>query len=894
MEPRLMDVLQGKEDNYILPFFWQHGESKELLEEGMQRIYDSGIKAVCVESRPHPDFVGEGWWRDLDIIMAKAKELNMRVWVLDDAHFPSGFCNGKIAPDSPYGKVYLTQYGVDIVGPKQGRSVLIILEQGEELVAVTMGKRDRNNQDSLTEVKDLTSQVSDGRVFVDVPNGLWCVNVIKTTRKGTGRKNYINTIDHDAVRYFIDQIYEPHYAHYKDDFGKTFAGFFSDEPEIGSFGGEYGHDANIGKFNMKMPWSQTLHERLKELWGSEFAENLMALWTTPDRNSNENKSGLCRMQFADIAARLYGENFCEQIGDWCRQHGVEYIGHVIEDGGMHAHMGIGAGHYFHALWGQDMAGIDVVLQQIRPGLDDCKFHSVGGNLGYHGELYHYALAKLAASLAHMDSKKKGRALCEVFGAYGWAEGLKLMKWLLDHMLVNGINYFVPHAFSMKDFPDPDCPPHFYARGMNPQFPYFKNLMEYCNRVSHLISNGVHIPAVAVVYPAEQEWAGEYLPVEAIGKQLLRNQIDYEILPTDVLLTMTVVEGKLKWENEQVPVLILSGSRCITKMLADWLCKAAEKGLKIVVVGQKPLAMDNNGILREWTSQIKDNLTICEQEDLADILYSFGVDEIKTKKYENKKFYIAAHRSVGNWQLRYYHYKHQNGEFWLFMNQSETEEINTSLCFEDGMMDSHKIDKECSCWYQAWENTVEPCEWDENNDLSLQLVPGEMKVLYMGDCTPYAKILAEKQEIMKLKKATDSQTGKIEIVPDAWKLCIKETGTEKYVLQEREKTGDFCRKHPYFCGVMRYETTVFLPKIKSCELNLGEVYETAHVLVNEKEAGVRVALPYSFEIGKLLHEGENRIIVEVVNTLANRQRDFFSMTMPIEPSGLIGPVTLDYF
>ena len=136
-----MDVLQGKEDNYILPFFWQHGESKELLEEGMQRIYDSGIKAVCVESRPHPDFVGEGWWRDLDIIMAKAKELNMRVWVLDDAHFPSGFCNGKIAPDSPYGKVYLTQYGVDIVGPKQGRSVFIILEPGEELVAVTMGSQ---------------------------------------------------------------------------------------------------------------------------------------------------------------------------------------------------------------------------------------------------------------------------------------------------------------------------------------------------------------------------------------------------------------------------------------------------------------------------------------------------------------------------------------------------------------------------------------------------------------------------------------------------------------------------------------------------------------------------------------------------------------------------------
>ena len=77
--------------------------------------------------------------------------------------------------------------------------------------------------------------------------------------------------------------------------------------------------------------------------------------------------------------------------------------------------------------------------------------------------------------------------------------------------------------------------------------------------------------------------------------------------------------------------------------------------------------------------------------------------------------------------------------------------------------------------------------DENNGFKLCSQPGEMKVLYMGDCTPYAKILAEKQEIMKQKKTADSQTGKIEIAPAAWKLWIKETGTEKYVLQEREET-----------------------------------------------------------------------------------------------------------
>ena len=871
----LQALLQGKCTSHILPFLWMKGEDNETIKKELDKIEECGIREVCLESRPHPDFCGPKWWENLDFICEEAEKRGLRLWILDDKKFPTGYANGGFEKHPEKSKLYLGERHMDIMGPCRGGAVLVenfIPSDGRLLGILAVPKPDGQTLAIKgSGILNLTDTMENGFVYFDLPEGAYRLFILFTTRTGGGRDHYMNLIDSSSVKVLLDEVYEKHYARYSKYFGNVIAGFFSDEPELGNVKG-YPFDNMLGQKDIRLPWSDELERKLTETWKEEFLTNLPALWY-----DSEEKTAKVRTEYMDAMTHLVHTCFSNQIGSWCQVHGVEYIGHIIEDDNAHARMGCSIGHYFREMEGQHMAGIDVVHHQIVPGFTQPVHQWIAGDRD--GEFFHFGLAKLGSSAAHIQKNKKDRALCEIFGNYGWAEGNSFMKWLTNHMLVRGINEFTPHAFSMK-YPDPDCPPHFYARGMNPQFPYFKNLMEYCNRVSHLISNGVHIPAVAVVYPAEQEWAGEYLPVEAIGKQLLRNQIDYEILPTDVLLTMTVVEGKLKWENEQVPVLILSGSRCITKMLADWLCKAAEKGLKIVVVGQKPLAMDNNGILREWTSQIKDNLTICEQEDLADILYSFGVDEIKTKKYEP-------------W-LRYYHYKHQNGEFWLFMNQSETEEINTSLCFEDGMMDSHKIDKECSCWYQAWENTVEPCEWDENNDLSLQLVPGEMKVLYMGDCTPYAKILAEKQEIMKLKKATDSQTGKIEIVPDAWKLCIKETGTEKYVLQEREKTGDFCRKHPYFCGVMRYETTVFLPKIKSCELNLGEVYETAHVLVNEKEAGVRVALPYSFEIGKLLHEGENRIIVEVVNTLANRQRDFFSMTMPIEPSGLIGPVTLDYF
>lgn len=61
-----------------------------------------------------------------------------------------------------------------------------------------------------------------------------------------------------------------------------------------------------------------------------------------------------------------------------------------------------------------------------------------------------------------------------------------MKWLMDFLLVRGVNHFVPHAFD-DQFPDSDCPPHFYANGQNPQFSGFTQLMHYVNRAAHLLS-----------------------------------------------------------------------------------------------------------------------------------------------------------------------------------------------------------------------------------------------------------------------------------------------------------------------------------------------------------------------------------------------------------------------
>ncbi len=103
------------------------------------------------------------------------------------------------------------------------------------------------------------------------------------------------------------------------------------------------------------------------------------------------------------------------------------------------------------------------------------------------------------------------------------------------MLVRGVNHFVPHAFSMNDFPDADCPPHFYAQGHNPQFEGFKQLMVYMNRLSYLFSDGKHQADIAVLYHAEAEWAGAYMPIQKVARELMEHQYEFEIVSVEMML-----------------------------------------------------------------------------------------------------------------------------------------------------------------------------------------------------------------------------------------------------------------------------------------------------------------------------------------------------------------------
>jgi len=79
------------------PLFWLHGdESRERLEMYVGKVAEGGNGCFTAESRPHSDWLGEGWFRDLGICLEAAKRHNLDMWIFDEEWWPSGEAGGRV------------------------------------------------------------------------------------------------------------------------------------------------------------------------------------------------------------------------------------------------------------------------------------------------------------------------------------------------------------------------------------------------------------------------------------------------------------------------------------------------------------------------------------------------------------------------------------------------------------------------------------------------------------------------------------------------------------------------------------------------------------------------------------------------------------------------------
>lgn len=529
------------------------------------------------------------------------------------------------------------------------------------------------------------------------------------------------------------------------------------------------------------------------------------------------------------------QDFSFQVGDWCRAHGVEYIGHVIEDNNQHARTGSSLGHYFRALAGQDMAGIDDIGGQVYPQ-GEAEPKKWMNYIPRDGEFYHYTLAKLGSSHAAIDPLKKGRAMVEIFGNYGWSEGLRLEKYLADHFLVRGLNHFVPHAFSPKAFPDPDCPPHFYAHGHNPQYRAFGYLMRYMNRVSELISGGSAVTPVAILYHGEAEWTGKCMLMQKPAHVLADRQIDYDFIPTDVFTEVdryrTNLSGGLCINGKCYKALVVPTAEYVSADFARVAGQLHRLGFPVFFMEALPKGIYNGdaGLLVEVAG-----CPVVSLERLAETLDAAGVPEIAIRPASDR--------------LRCLHYVNESHIF-FFVNEAASTYRGEVTVPASGSAYA----------FDAWNNSLE----------TVQARPGEKGTALSVEIEPYKSLIVVFDEVDPGRlSAPLSVSGREIALPVTWQRSICASTAYPHFTQAKEihLPDNLAREKPKFSGFARYENEFSLDSIPvKAVLEITDAWEGVEVLVNGASAGIQIVPVYRFDITALLHPGKNQLAIEVATTL----------------------------
>lgn len=806
----------------------------------------------------------ENWWSLLMRISKVCAEQGMTYWIQDAAPFPTGAANGWFGKEEykDKTKIYIAERHTNVRGPIKNASLLVEnlrdsirgdvetlargMVPGDVLMYAVLMKRTDDGAFDMNTAIDLTDKVEDGFLQFDLPEGHWRLFLFYQSKSG-GRRNYMNLLDDESVAVQIDAVYKPHYEQLKSEIGKTWNGFFYDEPEIGNITG-YDFSCLPGtQMNgapISLPWSRQMPELLESCLGVGFTKLLPCLWYNCG-----DRTGIVRYHYMNCITNLASANYNGQVHEYCKEHGIKYIGHVLEDENSHAHIGCGPGHFFRIEKHQDMAGIDLISAQVLPGMD------MSGTSWYSccdgdGEFYHYGLAKLASSEGHINPGKKGRSICELLALYGNMASPKYIKFMIDHLLVNGVNNFIPAGIETLDTTQA------------------KILFDYVNRMCVLLNDSVHVAPVAVLYHGESEWAGAFQYFHKPAKVLATNQIDYDVIPCDALVEKDfyqsgVENGILRINQETYQALVVPYCERLPKKVVEFIIEAQVSGLKVFFIDDLP-----TGYCEE-PGEVEKGIHDCrvvKLGDLAKILRKEGIYDIE----------ISSHKHF----LRYNHFMKEGRHYYLLHNEEPSLGIETTVAFPLSL--PVKI-------YNVIDNTFLPAVVEYKNDMA--------KV----------KVLLEQYESMLFvfDKHMDMEPHKPavhEIRHKNWRVTVNpdEHGETEIEIEDLCDLGA-SDMYPRYGGRLVYKTSITIIDEKPSILNLGRVCDSADVTLNGIHLGCRIASPYTFDVRNSIREGENELEIKVdtnparggvTDEMEKRMSSLTAVTYSVlEPVGLIGPVKL---
>jgi hypothetical protein len=535
---------------YSMTFYW--GWDGEITEEVIARDLDAfkerGVHIVTLESGYDMGsaYLSEGWLEMVKRTVELAHERDMRVWIVDEGKYPSGFAGGKFTTDAPELRMKALVIADRI--ELEGGDTLTRQISGDIVSAVASNLLDSTNQ-----ILDIQS----GKLQWTAPEGKWNVILVKhdfrssptravnnPTRGKDPSNSLCDYLDPAATQQFIKFTHEQHKKYIGSEFGRTVLGFRGDEPDYSIRG---------------IPWTPQIFAVFEERKGYD-VRPYVASFFAPRLTEKQKR---IKADYWDIWSDLFGENFFKVQADWCAGNNMEYLVHLNHEDKM-IELVCSEGDFFKCMRYVQMPGVDAIWNQIWPG-----------------KVADYP--KYASSAAHVFGKP--RAFTESFAAYHIPPDAVQAKWVLDQQFVRGINMvevmFVPASTKGQSGLDG-------WKGTE-QFP---SIARYVHRTSYLLSQGRPAAQIAVYYPTSSMWLGNVESdnnVLHIIRQLLERQLDFDFVDENALSSLLIPENGTfrNLSGQYYRTVIIPPLSSISKTALDRLQSFAASGGQVVFLGHGP-------------------------------------------------------------------------------------------------------------------------------------------------------------------------------------------------------------------------------------------------------------------------------------------------------------------
>ena len=401
-------------------------------------------------------YLSDAWFHSVRTCIDAAKELGMDAWLYDEDRWPSGFAGGMVPAMD---EAYRSQALICLVS----RTPVAVKEA---LVRVT----GRFEGGSLVDVRPWSPDdgyPDDGHVVVQ------CYPWIAPMGQGWfGGATFLNTLNPDAVKKFLEITYDRYAAEVGESFGGVIPGIFTDEPSFwyrGSLPAVHG----VGQ-PPAVPWTMEFPEYFQARHGYDIRPHLHALFYQVEGYA------AVRHDFWEAVTTRFSEAWSEQLYAWCEEHGLPLTGHHMAEDGLGYQMQWTGGvmphyRYYH------VPGIDKLERNTRQVVTVKQLDSVVEQLG------------------------KPRALCEAFGCSGQDFAIEGRWWITNWLAVLGINLFNPHLalYSLRGERKRDYPQ--VLSYQQPWWEYQKPYEDATARLCYALSQGRRQVDVLVIHPMSSAW-----------------------------------------------------------------------------------------------------------------------------------------------------------------------------------------------------------------------------------------------------------------------------------------------------------------------------------------------------------------------------------------------------